>query len=189
VVVSRQATPGTVVLPGDPLVAVADPSALLLELRLTDRQVAGVAAGSAVSFALVGEPSGSATGRAVVSRVAPMLDNATRTTIVLANITSLPAGARAERFATAQLSGRAEGDALVVPMQSVQSLAGDTVVIVAEQRGEGLHIEAVRVRVGRRDATHAEILAGLEVDRVVIARGATIARAELLKRREGGGGE
>ncbi len=189
VIVSRQATAGTVVLPGDPLVAVADPNALLLELRLTDRQVAGVAAGSSVSFTLVGESVGSATGRAVVSRVAPMIEGATRTTIVLANIATMPAGARAERFATAQLSGRAEGDALVVPMQSVQSLAGDTVVIVAEQRGEGLYIEAVPVRVGRRDATHAEILAGLDVNRVVIARGATIARAELLKRREGGGGE
>lgn len=189
VVVSRDATPGTVVLPGDPLVAVADPSALQLEVRLTDRQVAGVAAGSALTFTLVGESAGAQTGRAVVSRVAPMVENATRTTMVIANITTLPTGARADRFATAQLDGRAEGDALVVPMQSVQSLAGDTVVIVAEQRGEGLHIAAVRVRVGRRDATHAEILAGLNVNQAVIARGATIARAELLKRREGGGGE
>jgi len=189
VIVSREATPGTVVLPGDPLVAVADPTAVLLELRLTDRQVSGVTAGNAVAFTLVGESAGTATGRAVVSRVAPIIENATRTTIVLAIITSLPAGARAERFATAQLSGRADGEALVVPMQSVQSLAGDTVVIVAEKRGEGLHIEAVRVRVGRRDATHAEILAGLEANQAVIARGANIARAELLKRREGGGGE
>ena len=189
VIVSRAATPGTVVLPGDPLVAVADPTALLLELRLTDRLVADVAPGSEVTFTLVGESAGTATGRAVVARVAPIIENATRTTIVLANITSMPAGARAERFATAQLTGRADGEALVVPMQSVQALAGDTVVIVAEQRGEGLHIQAVRVRVGRRDATHAEILVGLEANQAVIARGASIARAELIKRREGGGGE
>jgi hypothetical protein len=36
---------------------------------------------------------------------------------------------------------------------------------------------------------HAEIVAGLEAGRAVISRGAVTARAELLKRREGGGGD
>jgi cobalt-zinc-cadmium efflux system membrane fusion protein len=188
VVTERTAVPGTVVLPGDPLLAVADPSALQLEIRLTDRQIAGVSAGDSIRFALVGTDDADAIGTARVTRVSPVLDQETRTTTVVATITRAPAGTRAERFATAVLSSSAEGEALVVPAQAIQSLAGDTVVIVAEQRGEGLHIVAVPVRVGRRDAAHAEILAGLEVGRVVIARGATIARAELLKRREGEGG-
>lgn len=188
VVVAREAVQGTVVLPGDALVAVADPSAVQLELRLTDRQAADVRAGATVSFTLVGDETAAAPGRAVVSRVSPVVDQATRTVMILANITNAPPGTRAERFATAQLDGATEGNALVVPMQSVQSLAGDTIVIVAQPRGEGLFLEAKQVRVGRRDATHAEILVGIVENDVVIARGATIARAELLKRRDGGGG-
>ncbi len=188
VVTERTAVPGTVVLPGDPLLAVADPRALQLELRLTDRQMVGVSTGDSIRFTLVGTEDADASGTARVIRVSPVLDQETRTTVVVAAITRAPVGTRAERFATAVLRSSSDGEALVVPAQAIQSLAGDTVVIVAEQRGEGLHIVAVPVRVGRRDAVHAEILIGLEAGRVVIARGATIARAELLKRREGAGG-
>ncbi len=188
VVVSREAVQGTVVLPGDPLVEVADPLAVQLELRLSERQAADVRVGATLTFALVGDDPSQSTGRAEVTRISPVLDQATRTVLLLADITSAPPGTRAERFATVQLDGATEGEALVVPMQSVQSLAGDTVVIVAQTRGEGLFLEARRVRVGRRDATHAEILVGLEASEVVVARGAIVARAELLKRRDGGGG-
>jgi cobalt-zinc-cadmium efflux system membrane fusion protein len=120
--------------------------------------------------------------------VTPVVDGATRTTLAIADITRAPEGLRGERFANAELRGVPTGEVIVVPRLAVQSLAGDTVVIVAQPRGEGLFLEAVPVRVGRRDARHAEIVAGLDTGRVVIAGGAMIARAELLKRREGGGG-
>ncbi len=188
VVVARTAMQGTVVLPGDPLVSVADPSAVQLELRLTDRQASDVRAGVTLTFALVGDDASTTLGRAVVSRVSPVVDQGTRTVLILANITSAPPGTRAERFATAQINGTADGEALVVPMQSVQSLSGDTVVIVAKEMGEGLLLEAKPVRIGRRDAMRAEILVGVTEGELVIARGATIARAEFVKRRSGGGG-
>jgi cobalt-zinc-cadmium efflux system membrane fusion protein len=136
----------------------------------------------------VGEPADAPPGEAVVRRVTPMVDGATRTTLAIADIVKTPAGTRGERFANAELRGVPAGEALVVPAMSVQPLAGDTVVITAEQRGEGLFLEAVPVRVGRRDARHAEIVAGLDAGRLVIVTGAVTARAELLKRREGGGG-
>jgi cobalt-zinc-cadmium efflux system membrane fusion protein len=71
----------------------------------------------------------------------------------------------------------------VVPSSAVQALEGDTVVIVADQRGEGLHIEAVRVRTGRRAGDRTEILSGVSPGRRVIAGSAAIAKAELIKRR------
>lgn len=193
-VTSRDVVPGTVVLPGDPLITVADPKALQLELRLTDRQVEGIRRGTPLTFTLVGESAGGAVGRAVVSRVSPVADEATRTTMVIAEIEQSPSGTRAERFATAHFDASttmdvANGAVLRVPRSAVQALAGDTVVIVAEQRGTELHIAAVPVRVGRRDAAFAEVLVGLTEGQVIIARGAIVARAELLKRREGGGSE
>jgi cobalt-zinc-cadmium efflux system membrane fusion protein len=188
-VVERSAMPGAVVLPGEPLLSVADPTALQLELRLADGQLAGVVPGATLQFSLVGEGESGALGTAVVSRVSPVAEESSRTTLVIATIRNAPPGLRAARFATAFLSGAATDSVLRLPVRAVQSLAGDTVVFVAEQRGEGLHIRAVPVRIGRRDNRYAEVLVGLEVGNVVIADGATVARAELLKRREGAGGE
>jgi membrane fusion protein, heavy metal efflux system len=189
VVVQRTAVAGSVVLPGEPLLSVADPRALQLEVRLSDRQVGQVAVGSRVRFTLVGEVADAPSGTAIVRRITPVVDGASRTTMAVAELVDVPAGTRAERFANATIEGVAEGQVVVVPVHAVQALAGDTIVIAAQARGEGLFLEAVRVRVGRRDAVHAEIVAGLEAGRAVISRGAVTARAELLKRREGGGGD
>jgi RND family efflux transporter MFP subunit len=187
VITERVAVEGSVVLPGAPLLTVSDPRALQLEVRLTDAQIRDVTVGSRMTFTLVGEPAEAPPGEAVVHRVTPMVDGATRTTLAIAEIVVAPAGLRGERFANAEVRSVPVGEVVSVPVEAVQTLAGDTVVIGAEPRGEGLLIEAVPVRIGRRDARRAEVLAGLAEGRMVIARGAVIARAELLKRREGGG--
>jgi cobalt-zinc-cadmium efflux system membrane fusion protein len=187
-VVARHVVPGTVVLPGAPLVAVADPRAVQLEIPLTDQQLSGVVAGTRVQFTFTGDASGDV-GEAVVRRVAPVVDAATRSTLVLAEITKRPAGTRAERFATATLEGAGEDSTMRVPIAAVQALAGDTVVIVAEPRDDGVFLRAVPVRVGRRSARFAELLVGPAVGSRVIVQGATVARSELLRRREGGDGE
>jgi len=189
VVVDRTAVAGSVVLPGEPLLGVADPQALQLEVRLSDRQVGEVSVGSRVRFTLVGDGADASAGEAIVRRITPVVDGASRTTMAIGELVKTPPGTRAERFANATIEGVAGGTVVVVPVQAVQALAGDTIVIAAEQRGEGLFLEAVRVRVGRRDGVYAEIVAGLDAGRPIVSRGAVTARAELLKRREGGGDE
>ena len=189
VVVERTAVAGSVVLPGEPLLAVADAQALQLEVRLSDRQVGEVAVGSRVRFSLVGDGADASVGEAIVRRITPVVDGASRTTMAVAELVKTPPGTRAERFANASIDGVAGREVIVVPVHAVQALAGDTIVIAAEQRGEGLFLEAVPVRVGRRDGVHAEILVGLAAGRPIVSRGAITARAELLKRREGGGDE
>ena len=181
VVTSRAAQPGTVVLPGTPLVSVGNPDRLQLQLHLSADAAAGVQVGATVRFALTESPTTQMT--ATVTRVAPTVDTVTRTIEVIA----VPKGGgrtgRAESFVQAEISGTGGAPALVVPSAAVQALEGDTVVIVADQRGEGLHIEAVRVRTGRRAGDRAEILSGLSPGRRVIAGSAAIAKAELIKRR------
>jgi multidrug efflux pump subunit AcrA (membrane-fusion protein) len=126
-----------------------------------------------------------ATYRARLARVAPALDAATRTAEAQATVVEGDARLRAEMFATARLLGPAGDTTLVVPAAAVVALDGDTVVVAAAQRGAGMHIEAVPVRVGRRDAELAEILAGLAPGTRVVTTGAAIAKAELLERRGG----
>jgi multidrug efflux pump subunit AcrA (membrane-fusion protein) len=60
-------------------------------------------------------------------------------------------------------------DALLVPRQALQYIAGRTFVEVLEATPHGQRPRAVAVRVGTVDAHHAEILAGLaEGQRVVL---------------------
>ncbi|MDQ8162188.1 MAG: efflux RND transporter periplasmic adaptor subunit [Gemmatimonadota bacterium] len=181
VVTARDAQPGTVVLPGTPLVSVGDPDRLQLQMHVSADAAAGIQPGAAVRFALTETPATSLA--ATVTRVAPTVDTLTRTIEVIATPARGVRSGRAESFAQAEIAGRAGAATLTVSSAAVQAFEGDTVVIVADQRGEGIHIEAVRVRVGRRAGNRTEILAGVSPGRRVIAGSAAIAKAELLKRR------
>ncbi|MEY4957794.1 MAG: hypothetical protein RL409_2051 [Gemmatimonadota bacterium] len=181
VVTSRDAQPGTVVLPGAPLVSVGNPDRLQLQMHLSADAAAGVQVGATVRFALTETPTTKML--AIVTRVAPTVDTVTRTIEVIAVPNGASRGPRAESFVQAELLGTGGSPALVVPSSAVQALEGDTVVIVADQRGEGLHIQAVRVRTGRRAGDRTEILSGILPGRRVIAGSAAIAKAELIKRR------
>ncbi len=187
VVVAREAQPGAVVLPGVQLVTVADPSRLLLQLRLGEAASHGVRVGSEVRYTLTDDPTQH--HLATVTRIAPTVDTLTRTIEVLAAPRAGAGIGRAESFAQAEILGAGGTTAVVVPAAAVQALDGDTIVIAVAQRGAGLFLEAVPVRVGRRSAKQVEIMAGLAVGRQVIANGAAIAKAELLKRRTAGAAE
>jgi cobalt-zinc-cadmium efflux system membrane fusion protein len=88
-------------------------------------------------------------------------------------------------YATAELLASPGAPALGVPAAALQALDGDTVVVTGRAQQGGLLLEAVRVRVGRRTATQAEIVAGLAPGTAVVDAGAAVARAELLRRRAG----
>lgn len=185
VVTSRDAQPGTVVLPGTPLLTVGDPSRLQLVMHVPESAAASVQPGFRVRYTVADAPA--ASYEALVWRVAPTIDSVTRTLEVLAR-PSGPLGGRAESFVQAEISGEAQAPVRTVPSTAVVAFDGDTVVFRAEQRGEGLYLEATRVRVGRRTAERVEVLAGVDAGATVLVQGAAIAKAELLRRRGGGGG-
>lgn len=184
VVTGREAQAGTVVLPGTPLVTVGNPDRLQLEMHVPEQQAVGIDVGATVRYALTDRPG--QLFDATVSRVAPTVDTLTRTVQIIATLSGRPVG-RAETFVQANVSGRGTTPALVIPDRAVQTLEGDTVVFVAEQRGEGMHLRATPVRIGRRSSERVEVLAGLEEGASVVVQGVAIAKAELLKRRAAGG--
>ncbi len=184
VVTARDAQPGTVVLPGSPLVTVGNPQRLLLQMQLGESAAQGVRLGATVRYTLTDDPSQH--HEAVVTRVAPTVDTITRTVEIHATPRARGSIGRAESFAQAEVLGTAGTPAVVVPVGAVQAMEGDTVVIAVEPRGEGLFIEAIPVRVGRRTTEYAELLTGVGVGRVVLLQRAAIAKAELLKRRTAG---
>lgn len=184
VVVGRDAEPGAVVLVGAPLVTVSRARSLVLTTRLPERALGAALPGATVQFTVPAFPDARFTAR--VTRVAPTLDSVTRTVAVEANVLDGGPRLRAEMYVDAELLGAPGVPVLSVPAAAVQALAGDTVVIVARpQGGGGVLLESVRVRVGRRTAERAEILAGLAPGTPVVTAGAAVARAEILRRRDG----
>jgi RND family efflux transporter MFP subunit len=177
VITGRDVQPGQVVLPGAPLVTVGRTDRLLLELAVPEQSAVGVTVGATVQF------SATAGGRrqsARVIRVAPVVDSLTRTVLVQAAVEA-PSGLRAEQFVEAELQSRPGDAVLAVPAEAITAIDGDTVVLAVSARGAAWRVQAVPVRVGRRSGDRAEIRSGVEAGRVVIARGAAIAKAEWLK--------
>ena len=187
VVISREAQPGSVVLVSAPLMTVSRAGAMSLMIHLPQRASSAAEVGAPVRFTVSTIPDKTFEGRVV--RVAPAIDSLTRTLEVFASVDDPGRVLRPEMFATARILGRAMAPVAQVPAAAVQAIEGDTVLIVADKRGEGLRIEAVRVRIGRRTPELAEVLAGADTGMAVVVKGAAIARAELLRRRGSLGGE
>lgn len=183
VVVRLDARPGEVVLVGAPLVAVSRTTSLVLEMQIPERGLGIVAPGASVRFTVPAFKGEQFTARVI--RVAPTLDSATRTLAVQAQVEGNAERLRAEMYATAELLGPAAAPTLSVPAAAVQAFDGDTVVIVATDCEDGVELEAVRVRIGRRNSERAEILAGLGPGMNVVTEGAAVAKAEILRRRGG----
>ncbi|MBX6364058.1 MAG: efflux RND transporter periplasmic adaptor subunit [Gemmatimonadetes bacterium] len=184
VVVSREVQPGQVVVVGAPLLTVSRIGRLLLVAQLPEGAVGAVGPGAEVRFTVPAYPGREWSAR--IARVAPAIDPATRTLEVQAAVDDPRAELRAEMFATVRVQGPASEPVPVVPAAAVQVLDGDTVLIRAEQRGEGMHLRAVPVRIGRRTADAAEVLSGVEVGSWVVVDGAAVARAEIVRRRDAG---
>jgi multidrug efflux pump subunit AcrA (membrane-fusion protein) len=88
----------------------------------------------------------------------------------------------------AQLLGGRGDRTLTVPAAALQIMEGDTVVVRASTVGDGLLLEARPVRAGRRTSEQVEILSGVGIGDTVLATGAALGKAEILKRRAGGEG-
>lgn len=187
VITGRTVQPGQVVLVGQPLLTIARGTALGLALRVPEEASASIARDVPVRFTVPAFPG--RTFEARVARIAPVVDSVSRAIEVWAAVRGdTERLLRAEMSADAELFGSAGGRVLSVPAGSVQLMEGDTVVVLGTRLGEGLLIEARRVRVGRRTSVRAEILSGVAVGDSVLDVGAALGKAEIVKRRSGGEG-
>jgi cobalt-zinc-cadmium efflux system membrane fusion protein len=182
VVVARDAQPGAVVSPGASLVTVSRTGNILLALRVPEAALGSARMGSEVQFSVPAFPGRSFTAR--VSRVSPLLDSLSRTAEVFAAVDNRSGELRGEMTAAAEVFGVSRDSVVAVPVGAIQDFEGDTVVVVGAKRGDGLTLEAFRVRVGRRAAGMAEIKAGLTAGASVVNDGAAVAKAEILRQRD-----
>jgi len=164
-------------------VSVSRTTTLVLQLQLPERALAVVSTGAMIAFTVPAFPGERFGAR--VTRVAPTLDSTTRTLAVQAQVLGTVERLRAEMFASAEVLGLPNAPTLSIPAGAAQAFEGDTVVITAHARPGGLVLEAVPVRTGRRTAERVEVLGGLAAGTPIVVAGASVAKAELLRRRGG----
>jgi cobalt-zinc-cadmium efflux system membrane fusion protein len=163
-----------------PLFTVADLESVWIDLSVYQRHLRELAVGQRV---LVSAGHGLAEAEGVLSYVAPVVDERTRTAtarVVLDN----PDGVwRPGMFVTADVEIEREEVAVVVPPDAVASVQGRPVVFVQEAGG----FAARGVEIGREGADGVEIRSGLEAGERIAIRGSFTLQSELAREELSGG--
>ena len=169
IVLSRDATAGTVADAGARLVSITDPALLWLEVAATDRMVGAIRPGTRARFSVPAFPSD--TFEARVQSVGAALDSASRTVPIRAAVRNTDGRLRPAMFATVWIDGGAARSVINLPTDAVQLLDNRAVVFLARPDGKGgATFERRDVVVGTPRGTQTPVLSGLAAgDRVVIA--------------------
>lgn len=196
VVVARKVVAGEQVDSSKTLFVVADPRQLWLTLHVRQeearfvraRDEAGTTRGQEVRFrseAIPQEVSGE------VVWLSTAVDERTRTVQVRANLPNPNGLLRANVFGTGKIILREEKEAVVVPNESVQWEGDCHVVFVRDKdyfkKGARKVFHTRTVRIGAKDQSNTEIIAGVLPGEVVVTKGAGVLRSELLKNNLGAG--
>ncbi|MCE9561332.1 MAG: efflux RND transporter periplasmic adaptor subunit [Planctomycetes bacterium] len=181
VIVSRDVVAGEVVDSTKLLFTVADARRMwvTLDLRLEDAKL--VALGQEVRF----RPDGGTEASGKITWVSTEADPKTRTVKLRASVENPAGRLRANTFGAGQVVLREEKEAVVVPTEAVQWEGCCHVVFVRDKDylkdGSPKVFHVRTVRVGAKDGKNTEIIAGVVPGELVVTKGSTALRAELLK--------
>ena len=183
-IVERHATVGEVVDAEEPIFVVADLSAVAVEGRVYEKDVANVDVGAAAKLTLQAHPGRSWEG--TLDYVAPHLDEKTRTTSVRMMLDNAERKLKPGLFGTITILGKDDAPArALVPANAVQRMKdGDVVFVPTDEEGE---FKVAPVAVGAKREGMAEIASGLAPGDSVVVSGAFVLKSELMKAELGEG--
>lgn len=161
--------PGASVRVGDALVTIVRTDPLRFRGTVPERQALKLREGQAVTVQLDGAAAPIVTS---VARIAPVLDEMSRTLLFEADIPNPDGLLRSGLFAQADVVIDAEAEALVVPATSVLEFAGTEKVWLLDPGGQP---RGVPVRTGRRSEDLVEIVSGLSAGDLVVQHAAAAA--------------
>lgn len=166
VVTELNAREGQKVMPGTPLMRIADLSRVWITVEIPESLAAAVSPGRSAEASLSGVPGKMLEGR--VEYVYPNLDSATRTVrarIVFENRTGV---LKPGMYARVSIVAGGQADALLVPFEAVIRTGRRNVVIVAEGAGR---FRPAEVTLGPEHESEVVILHGLEEGQDVVTSG------------------
>lgn len=178
VVLTREATAGSVVEPGAPLVSVTDDSTLWLEMALADRAASGLRVGQGVGFTVPAYPD--ETFAAKVESVGGALDEKTRTLPVRALVANRDRKLRPQMFATVLVETGPSVPAVALPEGAVVLVDEKPAVFVAKPGADGgATFERRDVEVGAKRAGKVFIRQGVRPGETVVVDGAFSIKSQL----------
>jgi cobalt-zinc-cadmium efflux system membrane fusion protein len=182
VVVSHDVVAGEVVDASRTLFEIVDTSRVWLALDVRAEDVAKIDVGSKVLFKADGRPQEIEGSIASINTAA---DAKTRTVKVRVELANEDGKLRANTFGSGKIILRDEPEAIVVPSAAVHWEGDCHVVFVRDKNwlkeGSSKVFHTRVVRLGMRDESTTEIIAGVLPGEVVATKGSEILRAELLR--------
>jgi multidrug efflux pump subunit AcrA (membrane-fusion protein) len=188
VVLSSDVVAGEVVDATRPLITVADPRRLWLLLNVRQEDGRDVSLGMPVRFN-ADDGSEQVAGR--IGWISPTVDPRTRTLQVRVVLHNADGRLRGRAFGSGVIVLREEPEAVVVPVEAVQSTGDAQFVFVRDKdylRDDSFKLFHPRqVRTGARDGEYVELLAGALPGEVVATKGSNSLLAQLLRSNLGAG--
>jgi RND family efflux transporter MFP subunit len=169
VVTSMRAVLGATVDPAQPLVEVADLSALDVQMPVPPDAAARVRRGQSVDLTAQASGDTEALGTAIVADIGGTIDSSARAVVVRAPVTHPTRQMRIGETVFARIVLAAHPNAVTVPVESLVPEGDSLKVFVVDAQ----HIaHATPVTVGVRDGPYAEIISGLQGGETVVTYGA-----------------
>ena len=176
-VLERKISPGSVVTPSDDLFVIADLSHLWAHAQVPERYLARLRVGQPAEISVQAY-----TGEAFPARIAyigDMLDPVTRTVQVRCQTENTHRRLKPEMYATISVALGESEEILLIPVEAVQDLNGESTVFVREVGTP--RFRACTIQTGRRTDQEVEVLSGLKAGQEVAARGSFLVKSEFLK--------
>jgi cobalt-zinc-cadmium efflux system membrane fusion protein len=188
VIVASDVVVGEVVDATKLLFTVADPSRVLLTLNVRQEDGKYMKPYLPVVFH-PDDGSPDVTGR--IAWVSPAIDEHTRTLQVRAKLDDSTSRLRDKTFGTGRIVLRDEPNAIVVPIEAVQSTSDATFIFVRDRNflkeGSPKAFHVRQVRLGARDDKYVELLGGVLPGEVIATKGSPVLLAQLLRSNLGAG--
>ncbi|MET0281038.1 MAG: efflux RND transporter periplasmic adaptor subunit [Steroidobacteraceae bacterium] len=174
VILARHAAVGTVASEAMPIYEIADLSALWVDLHIFGADAQHIRAGAPVEVTRL---SDSATTVTRLERVLPGTATASQSTVARATIGNADGLWRPGSAVRARITVDREAVALAVPLAALQTFREWTVVYIRV----GDIYEVRPVQLGKRDATHVQILSGINPGDLVVVEQSYLVKADIEK--------
>lgn len=174
-VIERNATIGEVVDPNTMLFTVADLSTVWVRADFPEQQAARLKTGLTLEVRVSAYPD--TTFRGVITYVGAVIDPATRTVMVRADVSNPEGRLRPEMFAEVAVSTD-EQSVLSLPRAAVQQVGSRTVVFVV--RGPR-RFESREVTLGQASSEYIQVVTGLAAGDEVVTQGSYALKSEHLR--------
>lgn len=173
-VMARDASVGSVAGEGAALFEVADLSELWVDLHVFGSDAQHITAGGRVE---VTRMSDGATAETVIERVLPGTATASQSTVARARLRNQDGLWRPGSAVRARITVDEAAAQLIVPLAALQTFRDWNVVFI--RLGDTYEIRPVEL--GKRDATHVEVLSGLKAGDQVVVEQSYLVKADIEK--------